>query len=195
LATRGPKPKSHRIWSLEDGSVALPERVVLDTSFIFEALVTTQSSHVPCSAYLVRLAENGTAVFYNRLLEMELAETSFKYALLDRWGSKRWRRMRHDGRARPRAARFMHGVLSAWRDVLDGTPQQRVDLESVADRVPGLVERYGLGSYDAVHAATAIDTGVGRIVALDIGFASVPERQLAVYTDRTRVGSCRRYRL
>jgi predicted nucleic acid-binding protein len=50
---------------------------------------------------------------------------------------------------------------------------------------------YGLASYDAVHAATAIEAGVPVMVTLDTHFASLPQRTLHVYTDAGRVIACR----
>jgi predicted nucleic acid-binding protein len=50
---------------------------------------------------------------------------------------------------------------------------------------------YGLASYDAVHAASAIAAGAKAIVTLDTGFALLPSAQLAIYTDRSRLASCR----
>jgi hypothetical protein len=49
----------------------------------------------------------------------------------------------------------------------------------------------GLASYDAVHAAAAIAAGADVIVTLDTGFALLPARQLTIYTDRSRLASCR----
>jgi hypothetical protein len=48
--------------------------------------------------------------------------------------------------------------------------------------------------YDAIHAATAIGAGAKAIVTLDTGFALLPATELAVYTDHTRVPSCRKKR-
>jgi len=53
---------------------------------------------------------------------------------------------------------------------------------------------YGIASYDAAHAATAIAVGAKAIVTLDTGFALLPSTQLAVYTDRSRLASCRKKR-
>ncbi len=53
---------------------------------------------------------------------------------------------------------------------------------------------YGLASYDAVHAASAIAAGARAIVTLDTGFALLPSAEIAIYTDRTRVASCRNKR-
>ena len=41
------------------------------------------------------------------------------------------------------------------------------------ERVAALMTRYHLNSYDALHAATAIEAGVGTIATLDADFVRV----------------------
>lgn len=54
-----------------------------------------------------------------------------------------------------------------------------------------LMVDYGLASYDAVHAASAITAGAEALVTTDTGFARLPASLLAIYTDRSRLASCR----
>lgn len=49
----------------------------------------------------------------------------------------------------------------------------------------------GLASYDAIHAASAVAAGAEAIVTLDTGFALLPASLLTIYTDRSRLVSCR----
>jgi len=53
---------------------------------------------------------------------------------------------------------------------------------------------YGLASYDAVHAASAIAAGAEAIATTDAGFALLPASLLLIYVDRSRVTSCRAMR-
>lgn len=53
---------------------------------------------------------------------------------------------------------------------------------------------YGIASYDAAHAASAIAADAEAIVTLDTGFALLPASVLTVYTDRSRLASCRKKR-
>ena len=69
-----------------------------------------------------------------------------------------------------------------------------VEVHEIIGAVPALMADHGLSSYDAVHAASAIESGVGAIVTLDVGFASVPERALCLYVDASRVTRCRQIR-
>lgn len=53
--------------------------------------------------------------------------------------------------------------------------------------------RFGLASYDAIHAATAEYTS-GVIITTDTSFASLPQSRLTVYVDRGRLAVCRQRR-
>jgi predicted nucleic acid-binding protein len=146
-----------------------------------------------CRDYLGRLAESGTEIVFNRLLELELLETAFQLALKERH-PRDWRRFRQDGRARPRAARIMAGAEASWTEVLDYFVWTRVELEEVTAFVPHLMADYGLASYDSVHAATALQSGARAILTIDAGFAALPEHESDLYVDHSRVASCRRRR-
>jgi predicted nucleic acid-binding protein len=178
------------VYSFEDVSVEVPERVVLDTSFVVEALLSGQKQHAICRAYLGKLARKRTAIFYSALLEAELAETAFQVGLKERH-PKDWKKFRDDGRSRQRPRNLMFDVLDAWEDITNVFPARRVELSTVSDLVPDLMGTYGIASYDAVHVATAIHEDVRRIVTKDVGFANVPANEVELYVDSTRVASCR----
>jgi predicted nucleic acid-binding protein len=82
-------------------------------------------------------------------------------------------------------------VLEAWEAALESFVWTEVGIEDVVGEVDRLMARYGLASYDAIHAATAIARGIPRIVTLDAGFAAVPAAELSIYVDRSRLASCR----
>jgi predicted nucleic acid-binding protein len=178
------------VLSFEDNTLLVPEAVVLDSSFVVRALLPNEPLHHRCRDYLARLADGGTTIFFNRLLELELAETAVKLALIERYGRERWRTARLDGRARRRSSRLLEATLGAWQAALDAFDHGRVEVEVVVSDATALME-LGLGSYDAVHAATAIHTGCRTIVATDVGFGVVPETELLIYTDARRVRDTR----
>jgi predicted nucleic acid-binding protein len=167
--------------------------VLVDTSFAVDALIASQRSHELCRAFLTRLAADECTLCFNALLEMELAETAFKIAVRDRQAGRTFREARHDGRVRRRAGRLMRDALAAWQETLAAFPFVRVGLEEVEAAVPDMMQRRGLKSYDAVHAATASFVNARAIVTLDTDFAVLPQR-LAIYTTATRVAACRRIR-
>jgi predicted nucleic acid-binding protein len=171
-----------------------PDPAFLDTSFVVEALITTQPNHKPCQAFLLGLAEAGSTIYFNRLLEIELAETAFRLALVDRFGKKRWLQARSDGRARIRAGRLMGDVQKAWEKTLAAFSFVRIELDEVAAAVPALMRAYGLKSYDAVHAASALYASVDTIIALDVDFARLPVSALTVFTSSSRLTACRQRR-
>jgi predicted nucleic acid-binding protein len=191
VAGPGRRPaKTREVWGFEDQ--LLPARALVDTSFVGEALLSAQPHHERARLFLARLAEHGTVLHFNRLLEVELAEMAFRAAIAERHG--RWRRERHDKRIRRRAARLMREALDAWAEALDAFAHVVFELEVVLPAVPRLMEDYGLSSYDAAHAATGLEfEPVDAIVTLDSDFAALPET-VTILTVQPRVRTMRRHR-
>lgn len=155
-----------------------------------EALVGSQPLRGPCLDFLLRLAEAGTAIVYSTLLDVELAETAVQLALKERH-SRDWKRFRHDGRAKRRIDRLLREAAEAWQDVAISLGATSVDIGEICDSARRLMSRHGLASYDAVHVATALSCDVRDLVTIDAGFAHVPEEQLTVWVDASRVAACR----
>jgi predicted nucleic acid-binding protein len=168
-----------------------PREVVLDTSFVVDALLPGQPRHEECSGFLERLGEQGIVVYFNRLLEVELLEATYRLVLRERYGKGQWRRRRFDGRARRRASRLADELFDAWQGALSALNHAAVELHEVIDGVPWLMARYGLSSYDAVHLATAFRARVRSMVTLDTGFATVPASHLDIFVSARQVPRCR----
>lgn len=193
VPARGTTRDGRAVFSLEQAALFVPAEIALDTSFVGHALIASQPHHAVCLAFLRRIAEEGSRIWFNRLLEIELREVAFRAALVERHG-RRWMRYRHDGRARRYAASVLARVEESWSNVLDVSRWARVELHEVSDGVSSLMRTYGLSSYDAVHAATAIAAGVRDLATLDTGFAAIPSRTLSIHTGRGRVRRCRELR-
>lgn len=143
---------------------------------------------------MLALVQGGSTIYYNRLVELELAETAFKIAVKEQHGPKAWPAKRSDGRVRRRAGRLTTALLKSWSDLLSTTPHLCVELQEIAAYVPSIMTRYGLASMDAAHAATAAYVGDVAIITSDAGFGAVPEQILPLYVDASRVRSVRRRR-
>lgn len=193
-ASRGRPPLVRSVLSYEDPLLPIPKDVVVDTSFVVRALSPSEDGHFGAQDFLTRLVDAETVVYFNRLLLLELVEVAFKIAVVERHGKKAWPAKRNDGRVRGRAGRLAQDLLDAWDDTIRFVPHLCIELDEVADDVPALMTAHSLQSYDAAHVATALYTDVEGLVTTDTGFANVPERQLQLYVDDTRVRSCRRRR-
>jgi predicted nucleic acid-binding protein len=191
---RGRPPHPRGVYSYEDLLLPCPADALVDTSFVVEAVIPSQPGHAAATRYLKRLAEAETILFFNRLLDLELAEAAFKIALKERFGPRDWQRRRSDGRARRRAGRLMSEAAEAWEEMLLYFSGARIELDAVAAGVPQLMRQFGLASYDAVHAATAIHTGVAAIITRDTDFAALPQGTATIFTDSGRVATCRKRR-
>jgi predicted nucleic acid-binding protein len=186
----GRRPATRGIFAIEDHEFLLPNPIALDTSFVVEALIATQPRHPACNAFLTQIVDRRLSVVTCELLRIELAEAAFAIALKERWAGQ-WRRHRTDGRARRRAARILADTLHSYDDMLGTVTHVSVRLERVVDTATTLMGEYGLASYDAVHAASAIGAGAEAIATTDTGFALLPSALLSIYTDGSRVASCR----
>lgn len=170
-----------------------PPGIVLDTSVAIHAVFPVERYHAESRDFLIRLAQQETRLYFNDLLWAELLEAAFKLALKERFGNE-WRRRRMDGRARRRAKRLVDDAAAAWDEILSYFIWATLPLEQALERVPELMGDYGLGSYDAVHVATALALGLETIATTDHGFADVPAAALRLLVPRPMVGSCRRRR-
>jgi predicted nucleic acid-binding protein len=179
------------VFSFERNDTDLPAEV-LDTSFVVEALIGSQRHHDVALEFLVRLADEGVRIRFSSMLELELVETAFQLALKENH-PRDWRRYRHDGRARRRASRLMAQTSTAWRSVLAELEHRSVPIEDVIAAVPRLMSAYGLASYDAVHAATALLPDPVPLVTTDVGFCALPQTT-SILTDESRVQRCRQLR-
>jgi predicted nucleic acid-binding protein len=189
-STGGRRPATRGVFAIEEPELLLPDPIALDTSFVVEALIATQPLHAVCRALLHRIDESGVSITTSDLLPVELAEAVFAIALKERWGS-RWRQHRTDGRARRRAARLLNDTIARYGTLLLSIDHFPVPLGDTASSARSLMTGYGLASYDAIHAASAVAAGAEAIVTLDTGFALLPASLLTIYTDRSRLASCR----
>jgi predicted nucleic acid-binding protein len=189
-STGGRRPATSGVFAIEEPELLLPDPIALDTSLVVEALIATQPLHAACRALLHRVDESGVSITTSDLLPVELAEAVFAIAPKERWGS-RWRQHRTDGRARRRGSRLLNDTIARFETLLLSVDHIPVPLSDTASSARGLMTGYGLASYDAIHAASAVAAGPEAIVTLDTGFALLPASLLTIYTDRSRLASCR----
>lgn len=164
---------------------------MLDTNVVAEALLEHETEHTACDAVLRHLGVARTIIVFNRLLELELWEVIFNHGLRREASrsQQRHRRFTREGRHGPSTA--LDRAQRQWAETLDGIDWQRVELHEVADAVPDLMRTYGLQSYDAVHAATLLASGVTDLVSRDAGFAVLLPEDATLHTTRRRLGRTR----
>jgi predicted nucleic acid-binding protein len=192
VAAPGRRPRPRGVFAFDAPEWEPPKAVILDTNVVAEALLPNEPEHAACRAVLRRLATEGTVVVFNRLLEIELWEAVFNLALRERHPRKNIRHVRYDNRVRPRAARLLRQAQHAWQDdVLAPLAWSRIEMGEVAEDVPKLMQEYGLQSYDAVHAATLLDSGIADFITRDGGFAALPPAVATLHTTQARLAGTR----
>ena len=157
---------ARNVYSFE-GTLVPPDQLVLETSFVVDALIPSQARHAECEGFLENIGRARSKVFVNRFLELELWEAAYRIALREHHPRKRPRDARSSRAVLRRANALRDEVDTAWHDVLSMLDWVvAVNLAEVQERVPSLM-RHGLTSYDAVHAATAECADVRAFVTLD----------------------------
>lgn len=168
-----------------------PAAIVIDTNVVAEMLLPSEPEHAACNALLQRLGDAGTLVVFSRLLELELWEVVFNQALR-RTLPRRDRPLgRFKRSARRTAIEAVDRATHMWEELLDDLRWDCVELHEVTDAVPDLMRAYGLQSYDAVHAATLLASGVTDMVTRDAGFAVLMPEDATLHTTRRRLSRTR----
>jgi predicted nucleic acid-binding protein len=188
----GRPPTPRGIRSFETLDLDPPNEVVLDTSFVARALIASEPLHVECVAFMEWLTLAGSAIYFNRLLEIELVDVAFKIAVKEKHGKAAW--PSRDRRICGRAGRLTKEVLASWDAMLETVDHLIIEPDEVIAAVPDLMKSFGLRSMDALHFATCEYVSVPILVTTDVGFADVPAKRLTLYVNDTRVGPCRRRR-
>ncbi len=192
MAQRGRPPLPRGVFAFDAPGWEPPNAVMLDTNVVAEALLPKEPEHAPCLEVLELLANSGTTVVFSRLLEIELWEVVFNLALRERHPRKNIRHVRYDSRVRPRAARLLQQAQKAWQDDLRSPlAWSRIEMHEVAEDVPKLMQEYGFQSYDAVHAATLMDSELTDFVTRDGGFAVLPPAVATLHTTQARLAGTR----
>jgi predicted nucleic acid-binding protein len=192
VAAPGRRPLPRGVFAFDAPEWEPPKTVLLDTNVVAEALLPNEPEHTACRAVLRRFATEGTTVVFSRLLEIELWEAVFNLALRERHPRKNIRHVRYDNRVRSRAARLLRQAQQAWQDdVLAPLAWSRIEIDEVAEDVPKLMQEYGLQSYDAVHAATLIDSEITNFITRDGGFAALPPTAATLHTTQARLAGTR----
>lgn len=164
---------------------------MIDTNVVAETVLPDEPEHVACDAVLQRLANARTLVVFSRLLELELWEVVFNQALRRALPRGDRRLGRFERTSRQAATEAIDRAIHLWHEWLEHLTWDCVELHEVADAVPDLMRAYGLQSYDAVHAATLLASGVTDMVTRDAGFAVLMPEDATLHTTRRRLSRTR----
>lgn len=166
-----------------DLSIDPPEIVCIDTSAAVAMVFGDQLGHDAYLDFLARAVDAQTKLIYSELLDLELAQVCVKAA-----------RGRHDGRRQASirtGKQLIRDVFERWNILISQTQSDRISLAGgdgpyeigspVRAAAFHLIEEFGIESYDATHAGTAIVHGA-PILTSDQGFTDVPAGRLDIIT-------------
>lgn len=154
----------------------LPAGLYLDTDILLAYLVSTQLHHQRSRAFLERAFQEGrTSVYVSSLSWMEILQVirreQFRNDLpeemrrefrLDRWEDVGVRR------------RYVEGLLHLFDELLGQYDWFEIGLtREVRTSAAEYAVEYNLSAYDAVHLASATQSGVFDLASFDRGFRRV----------------------
>ena len=179
---------------------------MVDTSAFIAALLPDEPGHDDYARFLERCALAGTVLAYCELVDLELAQAAINIYLRRRHGRRAANAARSDGRKLRPARAFASDLREAFDELLSGFDVVRVPISQTVhtagedgywESVPltraavSLVERFGIGSYDAAHVVCAL-VASAPMLTRDRDFARVPG--LALITEQRKVAPARRLR-
>jgi predicted nucleic acid-binding protein len=152
----------------------------VDTSYIAASMIGGSPNHRDASVHAYRSAESGCRVYFSQLTRIELLqairvigtdpealpEVMRRRYRLARWG---W-----DEGVRERWMAYGVAQFRAFLDLFDAAVEIPLTITAWETSI-SLMTRYHLKSYDAFHAATAIELGVYDFATADTQFSAVAE--------------------
>lgn len=120
MASRDHTRRDRGVHALADLEILTGISVALDTSFVVRALHSREDDHAECLDFLQRRRVTAEAtVIFSELLAVELVETAYKLAVVERHGRRAWPSGRLDGRFRRRASRLSSDLMGLGLSVYD----------------------------------------------------------------------------
>lgn len=181
--------RADRVYATESLE-RMPEKVVLDHSFVFAALESKTRHHAVAADFLEGLTRAGTRLLFTDVLELQLHDRAF--------GTASWARIRarcHSAPT-PRAGpdELARAFLGRWRSVLLESDAVHVELSDLMDDLMYYSERFRLSSMSAVQAALVMAADADGLVTVDPTFGAVDASLLPLFLPRDVVRSVGRGR-
>ena len=187
----GRPQKTRNVFAMEDHLLVDCDEFAVDTSFVIDALKPDEKRHAVASACLRSLIASGATMHYSELVTVELMDSSIEISLRGHV-RKRNDPRRYDRRVRRRTYPAVLALEGGWWELRQAIPHVEVCVSELWEMAGYMIEDYGLRSFDAYHAATALLADV-PILTFDTDFARVAGG-LTVYTAADLVPQCRRLR-
>ena len=164
-----------------------PTSVYLDTSVVSAASIAAIPHHGACHRFLAELIESEARVVFSQILRLEFSQVWFrlpKSPYLDAEMVRTFRLRAWDRRPAVREQWMAEGAtrFTALTTRFHESVEVPFDLPiwSLANE---LMAHHRLRSHDAVHAATALRSGVLDLASVDADFRRVPNLRLRLLRD------------
>jgi len=169
-------------------STAFPTDIYLDTSLATAAVIQGTKSHNIASTFCAQCATSGTRVYFSQLLRIELLQAIRSVGTL--YGSlpeeiRRERRLARWGRDIEIRRSWMQYGVDGFSTLIDQFAEvyELPLTDDIWVRSADLMVTCQIDSYDAVHAATALELGVYDLATIDAHFTRVAELTVHLLRD------------
>lgn len=161
-----------------------PELAYLDPSFLLNVLVAESTYHAECVAFAARLEAARTILVLSNLGLDEIWFVLLRIQAVQEQGERGWLAFLKD---RPEKVKeYTYRLEEVTLQVLELPSLLLVELTaSQSLRALNLMSRFGILPRDALHTATALETGIDAIITTDADFARIDG--LKLYTCNPKV--------
>lgn len=162
------------IFSFQD---KLPEIAYLDPSFLLNVLVADAVYHAECVAFAQRLEETGTILVLSNLGLDEVWFVLLRIQAVQEHGARGWLDFLRNNPDRVQV--YTQRLEEATLQILEISNLFLAELTTGQSlQALGLMARYGLLPRDALHATTALQTGLEAVITTDADFGRVDGLQI-----------------
>lgn len=160
----------------------IPPILYIDTSFIVDALIEGQEHHKDSLSFIETLAKdpkNQPILIFSDLLKVELRCAIIANCIRNKYG--RGININKMLKVHPDLIAEYYPVVMEAEKQLEGVLGRFVNwasvriTEAIIKQSNGLMSKYRLGSYDAIHIATMEEWDIKDIVVYDWGIEDLPK--------------------
>jgi predicted nucleic acid-binding protein len=156
-----------------------PDIAYVDPSFFINLIVKDSNYHSACKSFSLRLKAKGTILLLSNLGLDEIWFIILKLQAVKERGLKNWLNFLKDNPKK--VIEYSKEISKITTFILDIPNVFLIEITTNQTlRAISLIHKYGLLPRDAIHAATAIDSGIDTIITTDPDFCHVKE--LKTYT-------------
>ncbi len=160
-------------------SRVLPQSLAVDISFVASCLDPQDADHRECSAYLERLTDAGTVLFFTDLTELQLHDLARALQAVERPDASGSRPLGRGGLAL--LPPTPEDVFDRWRTLVASTEAMYCEIPEVIEGTWAVMAAHDIDATRAASVSLAKVTEADGLVTTDPAFAAVASATLPIF--------------